>query len=331
MNQEPNQFEPTSRQQLGILLKPKNLLRTLASAAPGASALLEMQSQLEGVRLDERITSLEDTDLSLQAKLHELEKAQPKFKPHESNWPAAATDYLRRIVDIVIVYDGAVDSPSRPGCELFLSVAHGCFVGPDAVLTCTEALELALEVANYKKGALAIIAGFGWYEIEVEPVDTLSGLVILKIVRRDEERYARLATKMKKAGLPESMFAEPLRSSIISSVYPGIGQDIGFIHTGEADDVWRDGISKFQMDKTTISHFREIREDAIKTFITGVLPGRILKAGSPIFGGDGTLFGVIATTTHYPSDAGRRAVVRSLLGHPRFTVLPKSSEDSSRR
>lgn len=90
----------------------------------------------------------------------------------------------------------------------------------------------------------------------------------------------------------------------------------------------RDGTSKYQFDKTAVSHFRNVSEDAIKTFVTGVLPGRILKAGSAVFAGDGALLGVVANTENYPSDAGRRAIVRSLLGHPRFTVWPKSTTPS---
>ena len=324
MNEEPNQLQKTSLQQLGILLRPKNLLRTVASAAPGASAFLEIQSQIDGARLDERIDLLEETDLSLKAKLNELEKLQPKTATHESNWPVAIADYLRRIVNIAVVYDGAADSPPRPGRQRFLTVAHGCFVGPHAILTCVEALDLASGVANHKHGQLAIIAGLSWYEFEIEPIDKLSGLVICNITQRDEERYLRTKTKMKKAGLPDSMFPEPLETAITASVYPFVGQDVGFIHTGEATDVWRDGISKFQFDKTAISHFRDIREDAIKTFVTTVVPGRILKAGSAVFAGDGTRVGEMADTENYPSDAGRRAIVRSLLGHPRFTVWPKA-------
>src|SRR5438067_13262226 len=104
MTEEKNQPQKTSRQQLGILLKPKNLLRTVASAAPGAGAFLEMQSQLDGAKLDERITSLEETDLSLKAKLLTIESSQPKTVTRESNWPVATGDYLRRVVDIVVVF-----------------------------------------------------------------------------------------------------------------------------------------------------------------------------------------------------------------------------------
>jgi hypothetical protein len=282
-----------------------------------------MQGQLDGAKLDQRIDVLEETHLSLQAKLNELEKLQPKTATHESNWPVATADYIRRIVDIAVIYDGAADSPPRPGREQLLTVAHGCFVGPHAVLTCVEAIDLTSAVANHKNGQVAIITGFSWYEFQIEPIDKLSGLVICNLTQRDEERYLRIKAKMKKTGLPENMFPESLETAVTTSVYPWVGQDVGFVHTGEATDILRDGLSKYQFDKTTISHFRNVSDNAFKTFVTGVLPGRILKAGSAVFAGDSTLVGVISDTENYPSDAGRRAVVRSLLGHPRFTVWSK--------
>ncbi len=325
MTQEQKQPHKTSLQQVGILFKPKNILRTVASVAPGASALLEIQSQLEDAALDDRITSLEEAGLSVQTKVAQLESSQPKPPVQESNWPAAAADYLRRVVDFAVVYDGKTDPTPRPGREVFLTVAHGCFVGSKTVLTCIEAINTTSEVANYKRGRVAIIAGFSWYEFEVETADKLSGIVTCKITQRDERRDSQTKAKMKKAGLPDSMFPLPLETTIAASIYPWVGQDIGFVYTGEGEDIWRDGMSKFQFDKTSISHFREPREDAIKSFVTAVLPARFLKSGSPAFGGDGTLVGVIADSEHYPSDAGRRAIVRSLLGHPRFTVWPKST------
>ena len=124
MTEKQNQPQKTSLQQLGILFKPKNLLRTVASAAPGAAAFTEMQSQLDGAILDERIASLEKTDLSLQAKVMAIESSQPKNITHESNWPVATGDYLRRVVDIAVVFDGAVNSPRyRRGLRCL--AAHG--------------------------------------------------------------------------------------------------------------------------------------------------------------------------------------------------------------
>src|SRR5205823_1071118 len=143
-----------------------------------------------------------ETDLSLQAKLLAIENSQPTTTTHESNWRAATGDYLRRVVDIAVVFDGSVNSPPEPG-ERFLTVAHGCFVGSKAVLTCVEAIELANGVAQHKRGTVVIIAGIGWYEFELEPIDKLSGLVICNIKRRDDERWAQTKKELLQAGLPE--------------------------------------------------------------------------------------------------------------------------------
>jgi len=42
--------KPTSREQLGILLHPKNLVKTVAAALPGAGAAAEILNQLEGAK-----------------------------------------------------------------------------------------------------------------------------------------------------------------------------------------------------------------------------------------------------------------------------------------
>lgn len=312
-------------QRLKALLKPKNVIRTLISVAPGSGPFLEMDSQLEGAQLDERIGSLEETDLTLHAKLSALESKQPKPTPQREDWIAAAQQYLQRVADIVVIYDAVADSPPRPGREVFLDVAHGCFVGPKAVLTSVEAIRLAKGVAKLKRGRLGIVAGMNWYTFELAPIDELSGLVICNITARDEKRWSRTKSKFLKAGFPENMLPQVLETPVATSVYPWMGQDVGFFHTGEAVDVMREGIAKYQFEKTSISHFRNVREDALKTFVTGVLSSRICKSGSPVFDGGGTLLGVIADTERYESDAGRRAVVRSLLGHPRFTVFSKKT------
>jgi hypothetical protein len=76
--------------------------------------------------------------------------------------------------------------------------------------------------------------------------------------------------------------------------------------------------SQAQFDTSVISHFKRPRAGAVKAFVTDVLPGRILWTGSPVFNRYGTLLGIIANTENYKSDAGRRAVVKSLLGHSYF-------------
>jgi len=319
MNEPLSKGAKSSLQQLATLLKPKNLLRTAGAAVPIGGSLIEMWSQLDGAKLDERVTTLEEADISFQAKLLEMEKTQPKPIAHQPDWPSSVGDYMRRIADFVVVFDGAVNSPPQPGMR-FLRVGHGCFIGSNAVLTCREVIELANGVANHKKGVVAIHAGIARYEFELEETDSFSGLIVCKTVARDEKRWQRSKANLIEAGLPETMVPEPLQTPVSWSLSPWPGQDVGFVHNGEAEDAFAYGWSKYQFDKTSISHLREPRKDAIKSFVTGVLSGRILKAGSAVFGDDGGLLGIIADTVRYESDKGIRAVFRSLLGHPRFSI-----------
>jgi hypothetical protein len=313
---------PASWHRLRILLKLKNLLRTIASLVPVSAPVLEIHSQLEAAKVDDRITLLEATDVELQGKVASLESAQPNVSLQKSSWPVSVGDYVRRIVDILVVYDGAVDSPPQDG-ERFLAVAHGCFISPGTVLTCVEAVQLVNKVAEHKNGRVAIAAGIAWYECSLESIDQLSGIAIFDILGRDDARWAETRKEYLDAGLPEELIPEPLETTVNASVSPWMGQQIGFVHTGEATDVFANTISNSQFDIGTISHFRKPRRGTIKRFVTSVLPGRVCKPGFAVFAEDGTLLGVMAETAHYPSDAGRRAIVRTLLGHPRFTVFPK--------
>ena len=70
---------------------------------------------------------------------------------------------------------------------------------------------------------------------------------------------------------------------------------------------------------SVISHFRLPRHNALKVFVTAPYTGRIPQMGSAVFSRDGTLMGIVAEVEKYKYDAGRRAVVKTLLGLPRFT------------
>ena len=320
MSEEKKHIKQNSLRQLGVILNPKNLLRTVAASFPGASSVLEIQDQIEGDKVVQRISKLEDTDTELQAKLLNFERAQPKPHLDLHDWPAAVGNYSRRIVDISVVYDANSHSKSQRHRELSLSVAHGCIVGPKSVLTCAEALQLAHSVADHKKGRVTIIAGYALYEFQAEKLDPFSGLVVCELTKRDEDRWTKTKQKFQTLNIG-NIISEPPETPVEFSVMPWMGQEIGFLHTGEATNVSRlDGLlSKLQFDTTVISHFRNVQSDTLKSFVTSVLPGRFLHVGSPVFTRTGTLVGVISDTENYPSDAGRRAIVKSLLGHPRFT------------
>jgi len=140
-------IDETARKQLGIILNPKNLLKTVASQFPGASAGVEILNQLQGKRVDDRLNVLEGTDAQLLTKLQKLEQPATATPP-VYGWPTAVGEYRRRIVEFAVVYDGGYHDGAHRGQELVQPVAHGCFVGANEVLTCSEALKLAQGVAR---------------------------------------------------------------------------------------------------------------------------------------------------------------------------------------
>jgi hypothetical protein len=311
---------PTPREQLGILIRPNNLLKTVGTLIPLSSPLVEMQNQIEGAQLDHRLTQVET---GLEA--FKSEKSAPKTPVPSQEWPSSASEYFHRSCDIAVAYDGGIDSRDNGGHELILPISHGCLIGGGEFLTCKEALETAQAVATYKSGRMVILAGGAWYNFTADEPDATSGLSIGKLSPKDEQKWSEFSEILTSRGLQAPVEASP--TAVRSSVMPWIGHEIAFLHSGEAEDA-SSGLGSYsalQFDTAVISHFRRVRDGGIKTFVTSVLPGRVTRAGSAVFSKDGTLLGVFSDTMSLKSDAGRRGVIRSLLGHPRFMPLNKTA------
>lgn len=163
------------RQQAGILLKPKNLLRTVAGQIPIASIATEFMDQIEGHETERRIESLE-ADVKSLAKLKALEAANPKTPAPLHDWSVPAGEYRRRTVDVAVVYDGGFHSRSERGRELIQVVGHACIIGDREVLVCKEALEMARYAAEHKHGKVIMLVGMAWYEFSAEAPEKASGL-----------------------------------------------------------------------------------------------------------------------------------------------------------
>ena len=233
-------------------------------------------------------------------------------------WPIVVDAYMRRTVNFAVFYDGGEDSETKRGQDVFIAVAHGCLIGPGEVLTCTEALRFAQDVATAKRGRVVILIGFEEWQFDVETGSELCGLVTCRLIQRNEDRFAEFKEKIREAGL-EAFYIEPLQTPITATVSPWIGQEIAFIHAGEVKDAWRFfGTTRLQFDTSVISHFRKPNEGTLKSFVSGVVAGRVLKAGSAVFTRSGILVGVISDVESFESDAGRRIIVKSLLGHRSF-------------
>ena len=255
--------------------------------------------------------------------LREIASAQARVPMPPNDWPIAVAAYMRRTVDFAVVYDGAMDSEAKRGHEVFIAVSHGCIVGPSEVLTCTEALNLARDVAKAKGGRVVILAGWEQWEFCAEPGPEFCGLVICRLTQRNEEQFAEFKAMCRESGI-EAFYKEPLQTSVDASVSSWVGHEIGFIHSGEVKDAMRfSGMTKLQFDTSVISHFRKAQPGVLKSFVSGVLSGRVTQAGSAVFTRAGTLIGIISECVSFPSDAGRRVVVKSLMGHPRFTAESK--------
>lgn len=310
------------KRQVGALFKPLNFFKTFAGQVPLASIPLSLIDQIEDHETNLRIEKLE-ANVAAYGALKSAEETVPKAAPPLHDWPIAAGEYIRRIVDVIVVYDSGFHPDTKPGKELYHAVGHGCIFADREVLTCRESVETARDVAAYKGGRVMIAYGMAWYDCEFSDVDECTGLCIGKITSRDEEKWEEYSKMWVEKGLGELPESLP-SGALTSSVTPWTAQEIGFVHSGEAENVMQGtAFSKVQFDRGTISHFLRPSDDGLKVFVSSVLGGRILRAGSAVFGRDGQLLGILSGTESYESDNGRRAVIRSLLGHPRFMPRKK--------
>ena len=318
MSSETQPNQNSIRQQAGILFSLKNILKTVAGQFPIASIATTMMDQIESHETGVRIETLESR-IEEFVKLRTLEETSPKTPATFHDWSIPVGEYLQRTVEIAVAYDSGHYSPHDHGRELILPLAHACIIGDGEILTCKEAVEVACQVAHEKDGRVVILVGMAWYGVEFGPVNKTTGLCVSHLKERDEEKWRHFEETWRSHGLGEAedtLVKTPVRFT----PSPWLGQELGFIHAGEAEDVMHVPVShsNLQFDTGVISHFRESSSDGLKICVTGVLGGRILKAGSPVFSRDGSLLGILSDTESYASDAGRRAVVRSLIGHPRF-------------
>jgi hypothetical protein len=311
--------KPTAKSQLGTLFQFKNLMKSLGSLVPGTSVPIEMMNQLDGERVDARISQAEAQLTQLAATQSALASQKSGVLSKPNDWSIAAGEFMSRTAIIATVFDGGFHGARFRGQERFHGVGHACVVGPNEVLTCREVMDLASSVAEHKHGRSVVLVGMAWYEFEAGPIDAGTGLRVLRLTNRDEAKWSNFQSVLAKIKAPMLGDPVPTMPQVRYSVMPWIGSEIGFIHCGEAENAWSAStFEHLQFDATTISHFMRTPKESLKTFVTGVLPGRIVYAGAPVFTRDATLLGVISDTESYPSDNGRRAVVRSLLGHPNY-------------
>lgn len=225
------------------------------------------------------------------------------------NWAQASLEFYLRNAEIAVVHNG----------DCVLPVAHCCLLSNTEIVICTNLLKLANEVATHKSGKVVILVGFVWYHFEVDLNDTATGMTFCKLIGKDEEQFKDLDRLSRENGLPS-----PKPINITKPIKyipdPVIGAEFGFFHSGEANDsVWIGAeFTKLQFDRGYISHFRLPQKSVFHSFVSNVLPGRFVRAGSPVFTPFGELIGLLSDSTSYPSDAGRRAIVNCILGSKRF-------------
>ena len=276
-----------------------------------------MLNQIEGKRQEKRVAALELADFQVSEKLKKLEEAIVQTPmPPMNEWPAAVHDFLQRSVEFAVIH-----TPSGSRKEYMLPVASGCVVGENEVLTCSEALETARKVADVKRGRIVILHSLLWYAFEAEPPDKPSGLVMCKVLGEDDKHKNEAWPVIESHNLQN--LVKPLPNDKPKwTASPYIGQDVGFIVPSDSrNHMLHSTAFPVEFGTTIISHYRKPTDWALKVFVTAPFAGRIKQVGAGVFTRDATLLGIISEAEKYEYDAGRRAVVKTLLGFPRYTKI----------
>lgn len=259
-------------------------------------------------------------------RLRRLEESLAKIPPQNTNdWSTAAYEYLRRNVEFAVVHNPTGD-PER---EYVLPVANGCFVEENRVLTCFEALEMVESVAKHKNGKAVILHGHVKYFFETEEKDEATGLCLCKITGRDEQDYQEVLNHINEMSQKRDIEIKAVESfwffptpckSVEWTITPWLGQEVGFILASDSQDSLRQAnISHVEFGTSVISYFKFPKDKGLKVFVSAVFAGRIRQVGSAVFLRNGTLLGIISDVEQLEFDVGRRAVVKTLLGFPKFT------------
>jgi hypothetical protein len=182
-----------------------------------------------------------------------------------------------------------------------------------------------------RQGRVIILCGMAWYEFEADPVDQTTGLLLCRLTKRNEEVWQETRASALKYGVAEWLQPEPTNVKPKWTITPWLGQECGFLLASDSADVMdHHQFTRVEFGSSTISHFKKPKDFGLKVFVTGVFSGRIRQLGSAVFSRDGTLLGIISGVEQYEFDAGRRAVVRTLLGMDRFTI-PKLRPGEARK
>jgi hypothetical protein len=290
---------------------------SIGESLPGLATVMEMTHPIDGGRMEVRVTRLEESDVQLMAAVERLKKLGAKTSPEAAGWHQIVPEMVGRTGSLAVLH-----TPPESGQDRYvLTVGHACLIGEDALLTCREALEMAGRLAEIKSGQVVLLYGTMWYYFKPEQVNSASGLVLCRITGRDEDRWTQSHELFAKYGLT-AFIDPPPRKPVKASTEGSMGQEIAFLHSGEAagETLRQAALSGWQFETALISHLKKLEEGrALKRFVTCPIGSRVLHLGSPVFGRDATLLGIVSGVLSYPCDGGRRLVVNSLLGHPRFT------------
>lgn len=103
-----------------------NLFKTLAGRIPVASIATDLIDQIEDHETDLRIGKLEANVAAFEA-LKVAEQAAPKTPPPFHDWSIAAGEYVRRTIDLLVIYDSGFHANSESAESYIMPLVMAAF------------------------------------------------------------------------------------------------------------------------------------------------------------------------------------------------------------
>jgi hypothetical protein len=322
-NEQPKIPKLTTREQLAVLLKPEQILKTVASGFPIAATATSLMDAIEGEVLNRRVSQLESESEQAKQQLEAIQKQT--IRPAANNpppvpeWSMSASIAHRHTVDIVYEFDRT---------KTYIPFAHGTLLDGQTVVTAVEVAGLLSGIRKQQPGRAYIVKGYGWYDFTEDFVDShhnSSGLVSYRIGARVNEKWEYACEIMASHKLGEP--SNPLVVEPVKFAHAYIGTELGFTAVGDHDENASRISDELQFTKTVVSHFYAHNHDHFHSVITSPIANRFVFIGSGLFDAWGNLVAVNSESVSYPHDAGRRVIGRSLYGLPRAMeeLFPKKT------
>ena len=208
----------------------------------------------------------------------------------------AAAQFLARTCQLGIFED-----------RMFLPTGVACYVGKNTLITAGETMDLTTDVLVSRPGRVGVLTTFGPASVQENERCEWGNISVLKATDVDTSRFEASAKTMDLHGM------SPLdHSPIRARKFPCIGEPVGFLNA----PVWPErvgAVNLFPFEQAAVSYIQKDDPFTMHNHVLTPILSRVPLTGSPVFGEDGCLVGVIRDSFQCEDESCHRLVMANLL------------------